>query len=129
LRTTHDIVVGGGTVKLQHRLFGLLVFVSTGVEDVRFRNEEDENTRDLQWCQSWFLLKDKVSYSGEHEFNPDQHSPLGRLMNPDKLGGDGDDQLTGSEENLVGSDEHASDLERSEFGNIGDQDGLGESNT
>ena len=75
------------------------------------------------------LIMDEWSYPSEEKLDPDQHSPLGRLMDSDELSRDGDDQLAGGQENLIGSDEHPSNLEWCQFGDIGDQNGLGEPNT
>jgi len=44
---THNVIIGSCTVKLQHRLLRLLVFISTSMEDMRLWYEENENTRDL----------------------------------------------------------------------------------
>lgn len=50
-------------------------------------------------------------------------------MNPDQLGGDSHYQLPSGEENLVGSDEHASNLEWGQFSDVCDQNRLSESDT
>lgn len=85
----------------------------SSVVQVRFGHKPDDDEQD----------------SGESKFDGDQGLPLVGQVDGKELGGDGNDQLSKGERQLVGTDHESTNLERRDLRDKGDEDGLSETDT
>jgi hypothetical protein len=69
-----------------------------------------------------------ATYAGEDKLGRNQDSPLARPVDLDQLRSHSAKKLSKGKHELVGTNHEATNLERSQFGDVGDQNGLSKTN-